>query len=190
MGRLLRAYRYIPGFRRLKRAWRSRGFGIHSPFAYRFVTRVLREDGEYYAYTSLRRVAVTGRRFRNISLIFRLVCEFRPRFVVLSGRHDNSLAQAVTLADSGVRIVGTLPESAAETDSFLYVSLGADGSGIEDVLTEIQARGGVGVWIDIPRGLRDRLKEGLHCGMTFSNRRAFLAVCRQDLPRQDFEVNF
>ena len=190
MRRLFRAYRYIPGFRRLKRAWRSRGFGIHSPFAFRFVTCVLREHGEYYAYTSLRRVAATGRQFRTLSLLFRLVCEFRPQFVVVSGKRDKALAEAVAMADSGVRIVDRLPESVAETATVMYVSLAADGSGIGETVAEMQTRGATGIWLDIPRGLRDRLKKDLRYGMTFSNRRVIIAVCRRDLPRQDFEVNF
>lgn len=85
MWRVSRIYRRIPGFRPLKRAWRSRGFGIHSPFAFRFVTRVLREDGEYYAYRELRRIAHSGARFADLSLLFRIICCFSPSEVGVFG---------------------------------------------------------------------------------------------------------
>ncbi|MBD5301335.1 MAG: hypothetical protein HDS17_07740 [Bacteroides sp.] len=191
MRRLLRAYRYIPGFRRLKRAWRSRGFGIHSPFAFRFVTCVLREKGEYYAYPALRRLAGKGRRFRSIALIFRLVCEFRPRFVVVSGeRNRNEVALAVALADSGVQTVGSLPEDLPASVPVIFVSLSGDEAGRLAHLAGIQERRAVGVWIDVPRGVRQSLKMNLRSGMTFAGSRMFIAVCRPDLPRQDFEINF
>ena len=40
----------------------SRGFGIHSPFAYRFLTEVLRDSGMYYGHECLgRRERLLGR---------------------------------------------------------------------------------------------------------------------------------
>ncbi len=105
MWRASRVYRHIPGFRRLKRAWRSRGFGIHSPFAFRFVTCVLRERGEYYAYAELRRIAHSGARFADLSLLFRLVCFFEPSVFGVYGDFGVQPRKTVALADSRVRIM-------------------------------------------------------------------------------------
>lgn len=105
MWRASSVYRHIPGFRRLKRAWRSRGFGIHSPFAFRFVTCVLRERGEYYAYAELRRIAHSGARFADLSLLFRLVCFFEPSVFGVYGDFGVQPRKTVALADSRVRII-------------------------------------------------------------------------------------
>lgn len=37
----------------LQRYKRSRGFGVHSPFAFHFILRVLREKSPYYCYPQL-----------------------------------------------------------------------------------------------------------------------------------------
>ncbi len=76
----------------LKRYKRSKGFGIHSPFAFMFVLRVLREPLAYYAYSDIdtrRAMAaslankVEGRRPKLISrrsakMLFRIACYFHP----------------------------------------------------------------------------------------------------------------
>lgn len=38
---------------RIRRLWRGRGNGVHSPFAYRFITEVLHQRDGYYAYDEL-----------------------------------------------------------------------------------------------------------------------------------------
>lgn len=60
----------------LRRRWRARGHGIHSPFAYRMVTSVLRERGRYYGYEVLEKRC--GEDVRWLKLVFRIVCALEP----------------------------------------------------------------------------------------------------------------
>lgn len=90
-----RIKRYLTAFRRYNR---SNGFGIHSPFAFYFVRRVLREKNPYYAYETLykcRRSAmklVRGRQlkkqiisYQNAKMLFRIACYFRPKNILQIG---------------------------------------------------------------------------------------------------------
>lgn len=79
----------------LKRRWRTLGFGIHSPFAYELLTKVIGERGYYDRYDELKSVAPAT--FRLTSLVFRLCVYFKPsRVAVLGDRED--LSTAVKLA--------------------------------------------------------------------------------------------
>lgn len=78
---------------------RTRGFGVHSPFAFRFITRVIgQRRAAYYAYTLIDGHCPKARRrgFNEIfagmdfsipvaRLLFRLLCEFNPPLVVEIG---------------------------------------------------------------------------------------------------------
>lgn len=197
MARLSKFYRRVPGFRRLKRAWRSRGFGIHSPFAFRFVTTVLRQQGEYYAYSDLRRLT-SGRKpeFARCTLMFRLVCEFRPQSVILDPALGGCVREAVAKADSRVRCVA--PDEAGCDDELSDCLMILDGCSLEcmqakDVfrlIDRVLAGDGVVVVIGISRQLYADIKNLMAAGMSFTNRRTAVFVSRRDLPRQDFEVNF
>lgn len=71
---------------------RSRGFGVHSPFAYNFITAVIRQrDCKYYAYSEIDGFCPRARKAgfneifagRDMSieeahLIFRILCYFNP----------------------------------------------------------------------------------------------------------------
>lgn len=82
----------------LQRYKRSRGFGIHSPFAFHFILRVLREKAPYYCYPQL----VTKRRsaagllagedsranvmsVKCMKMLLRLAAWFRPDTVLVLG---------------------------------------------------------------------------------------------------------
>ena len=78
---------------------RSRGFGVHSPFAYHFITKVLREkDAEYYAYAEIAAFCPRARRagFNEIfagkdmsvpeaHMLFRVLCHFNPTEIIEIG---------------------------------------------------------------------------------------------------------
>lgn len=66
----------------------GRGFGVHSPFAYRLITEVLREKLPYYDWDRIK-----GKQER---LLYRLACRFRPETVSAPA----PLADIVRLAES------------------------------------------------------------------------------------------
>ena len=82
--------------------WRfrhSKGFGIHSPFAFKFVLDVLREKCGYYAYAGIKaRRRLVARRLsakrgvhtriislKNAKMLFRIACYFNPRLILQIG---------------------------------------------------------------------------------------------------------
>jgi len=102
----------------LRRYSRSKGFGIHSPFAFNFVLQVLREHCPYYAYeaiTKRRRQALdlaleVSRRPRIISLknakmLFRIVCRFRPHTILQCGVSYGVSSTVMLDVDSSYRLM-------------------------------------------------------------------------------------
>ena len=87
---------------------RSRGFGVHSPFAYNFITKVLREkDAEYYAYAEIAAFCPRARRagFNEIfagkdmsipeaHLLFRILCHFNPTEIIEIG-HGHEVTNVI-----------------------------------------------------------------------------------------------
>lgn len=79
---LIRPLRWLRRFRK------RRGYGIHSPAAFQFVTGVIYEKGTYYAYETLReeRNAMhLSSREKDDRLLFRLVNYHHPSFMVALG---------------------------------------------------------------------------------------------------------
>lgn len=80
----------------LKRFRKRCGYGVHSPFAFNFVTSVVFERGEYYAYKELDKVYGKGFLWRYSHLrkrwhfLFRLMNYVHPESIVC----DSGLSQA------------------------------------------------------------------------------------------------
>lgn len=100
----------------LQRYKRSRGFGVHSPFAFHFILRVLREKSPYYCYPQLvarRRSAMSlTAAERNhapvmsvkcMKMLLRLSAWFRPSRVLVLGD------------DCGLGVTSLLAASSAST---------------------------------------------------------------------------
>lgn len=157
---------WIAGFRH------KRGFGIHSPFAYRFITETLHQEHGYYAY---RRLSTDNER-----LVFRISLAIRPATVAILGMP--SARQAVKFAMPMVRFVD--PENAE-----MIIAMGKVDIAIPN--SDKQSFPHL-VLLDNNSGRTRRLwKETMTFGMTFDNCHSrFVAVAKHSLPRQDFSVRF
>lgn len=101
----------------IKRYNRSRGFGIHSPFAFHFITSVLGERSPFYAYElidSLRHGAADAARrmhirhprmisLKNARMLHRVACAYAPDALIQIGVHYGISTAAVMEYDSRMR---------------------------------------------------------------------------------------
>ena len=70
----------------LARFRHRKGYGVHSPFAFRLITDVILEDRAYYAYSELDRelpLSMRMRQRRGLHLLLRLANHLQPQSVVL-----------------------------------------------------------------------------------------------------------
>lgn len=133
----LRCWRWL-------RRWRHRrGYGVHSPFAFQFITGVLYETGEYYAYRDLgsrltpanwygmRRDAESGISEKDLRLLFRLANFCNPSWIVsykISKTIADYLHTAVPSALMTERYIGVfyrdslMPGMIVATDSHTFVA--------------------------------------------------------------------
>lgn len=166
--------------KRIKRLWRGRGHGVHSPFAYRFITNVLRLKGRYYASDELDRLPDA----RWCTLLFRLVCEFEPETVEVPEDSTSAVLRALALAVSRV-----------EVKKGVYDASGLEPvTGASDAVRMFSKKGAVTAFRDIKsshaRAEWRRKLASMTCGMTFTDGRMAVIVERPDLARQDFEIDF
>lgn len=78
-----------------RRAVRRKGYGIHSPFAFDFVRRVISQPCAYYAYATLRNGDHLSRSY--VRLLFRVALHFRPRTIAIDGPVGKMELNALTL---------------------------------------------------------------------------------------------
>ncbi len=146
----------------LKRQRVARGFTVHSPFAYRFITRVLREKCSFYHF----RHEVTNPTER---VLYRVAVYFRPEQACCLGRDAERAARVLSLA---------LPKCshvAAEEAQFVVLTPGAE---VPEQLPEAV----MALTLEHLPQLRQRP------GMLFHSRRWVVLVARKGLPSQAFPL--
>ncbi len=119
----------VPGFWIwLKRFRHRKGYGVHSPFAFDFITGVVYETGMYYAYRPLEQRyggrAVSYRTRKNRRLLFRMVNYARPDRIEIRGASEAEIAWLSAAHRCPVcTVVADEPELAGGKAGFLYVDL-------------------------------------------------------------------
>lgn len=195
--------------------WRtSKGFGVHSPFAYNFITRVICEhEAAYYAYSEIAAFCPKSKKatFNEIfagrdmsisegQLIFRILCYFNPGEVVEIG-HGHEV--------TGVILRNAVPN--ARTSNFHHSRTGTplpdsgcviianqcspdERDSVAKYLKEIVSSRDA---IIIMRNLRSvpsfagiwkEITESADHGMTFTDGWTGIFVARRNLPRMSYRL--
>ncbi|HBC29068.1 MAG TPA: hypothetical protein DC006_05295 [Prevotellaceae bacterium] len=157
------------------------GYGVHSPFAFRFLTGVVYERTPYYAYATLDPALPWGMRLRRkkgLHLLLRLANWLQPQVVVAPG--DASFARSYLLA--GCRhaaLYGSLPACGAD-----MVLLREP----DDRAARAVRDGGILV-LDGLRGHREWFRN-LPAALTFDLYDVGVAIYESRLDKQHYIINF
>ena len=150
----------------------SRGFGIHSPYAFRFITEVLHQPNASYAYDSLPDEVLSAHDWK---LLLRLVVHFRPKVIAFG------------------------PGIPSRVGRFLHkVAPRASFSGKPDLLIafkEVPAEYAEAVKTGdlhavILNSKSVEMSDQREHGMVFSNGKCWIMAAHRHLPPQNFEVYF
>lgn len=165
-----------------------KGYGIHSPFAFSFVTDVLYCKEEYYAYEQLDRGLrwwQKGRERDVRHLAFRLANYRRPRTLYCPGL-DTPLSEACQCGSREARLIDASGAGVAGVADMIFVP-GAD----ETVFSCIGE--GTMVVVDDIRSCRafwERIKADGRITVTFDLYDIGIAFARRDLNRQHYKINW
>ncbi len=169
-----------------RRLARRRGFGVHSPFAYDFIRRVISQPYAYYCYPRLRLLArQSGMRPDLLRFLFRVALCFRPQSVAVIGADDrmrDAILGAVAEGSPDLRI-----DSGSVAD--LTVVCGEDSSA---QALKCAQNGGVVVFAGRRRtyGVARNLWLSTRHGMMFRGSDVAVYVGRAYLPHQLYNVWF
>ena len=117
----------------LTRYRKSKGFGIHSPFAFHFVLNVLREKSAYYAYADIAERRNEARRMKRLlkvrkprmiseksaRMMFRIANYFNPKMILQLGTNFGVSAYSTLRVASDSRM--WLASSQAEPEIALVL---------------------------------------------------------------------
>lgn len=172
----------------LLRVRHRNGYGVHSPFAFDFVTNVLYNGEHYYAYKEMDSVLrwwQKGREKKLRRLIFRLANYRRPGTLCCSGV-DEETEEALHRGCVGATVMKKIwEESPGKAD--MIVMGGEDDS----ALFYLGEGSMVVLWnLREQRKLWQRLQEDRRVTVTFDLYDVGVAFARKDLNRQNYIINW
>ncbi len=111
----MRIRKFCRTLRHPRRASRSRGFGVHSPFAFRFIREVISQPCGYYCYNGLDRMArAEGLSPETVRAIFRISLALRPQRVKVTDSDSEAIRTALATGN---------PQSPDDSPAVAFIAL-------------------------------------------------------------------
>lgn len=176
------------------------GYGIHSPFAFAFVTGVIYEHEAYYAYEHLAEVAKgSALREKDVRLLFRVANFSEAHTALIVGKEVREALAALRAARPRCAVVeaptaNSLPSDGASYD-FIYVDETADVARWANLLPQLASPCAVVVWRGIRQGGRElsawrALQANGRVRVTFDLYDFGIACFESRLNKEDFIINY
>ncbi len=169
-----------------RRLARRRGFGVHSPFAYDFIRRVISQPCAYYCYPQLRQLArAAGMRPAVLLLLFRISLNFRPRRLAVEGADEDGREAIIAAVKEGS------PESRTDGDGIPDMTV-VCGEVADSSALQCGQNGGVVVFLGKHRtcGVARNLWLTTRKGMMFRGSDVAVYAGSPHLPHQLYNVWF
>ncbi len=77
----------------------SKGFGIHSPFVFDFITNVVNEKNPYYSYKAIENIAHSDKEEKYLKLIYRIINYYKRKNVLFISR-DKDIERLLGLCEN------------------------------------------------------------------------------------------
>lgn len=168
----------------LKRFRHRRGYGVHSPFAFDFLTYVVYERGEYYAYRELKKrypvVCLCGglHRLKCRKFLFRLSNYVHPSLIRIYGHVKEAETAYLAGMPFGRGMPGLVLEGEGTGERRFRAAEGTDGRGEGDCAPALDGCGFASV--DKVFGVPSFRHTGFKSGFAGVERRETLAGSRGD----------
>lgn len=162
-----------------------KGYGVHSPFAFKFITEVLYNKSGYYAYSDIDRSLRWWQKGRKRSvhrLLFRLTNFHEPMTLYCSGV-DESFLKACMYASRGMEV---LPNVIAGKADMLIIS-GPQQESLGCIADRTMV---VVLNIHRHRSFWKTIKHDDRITVTFDLYDIGIAFARKDLNKQHYKVNW
>lgn len=176
------------------------GYGVHSPYAFAFITGVVYEDGEYYAYDALRRYfkenKISGLRLKDALLLFRLTNFAHPQRVLLRLDDEEKIwLPFIESAARHARFSESADGQAEPLDGYDLMILGeSHADEAENCLRHLAPAGMMVVRNAVAHRTRRRLWQTLsrhpRATLTFDLYDYGIVIYRPDMQRAAYAVNY
>lgn len=177
----------------LKRFRQRKGYGVHSPFAFNFITHIIFEKGYYYNYSNFSNLPKDKVESKKLcKLLFRLVNFTQPKTIYYQ-TNSPSIAAIFTWAKSDVKIATQLT---SKTD-LIYIGPNKRGLITEDTQTIYEQLGknsiliiyGIGYNVETKLFWQSLIKHE-KAGISFDLHDCGILFFDQEKNKQDYIVNF
>lgn len=177
-------------FSKSYKRWRhTRGYGVHSPFAFFLINEVInsRRGYSYYGEEELdNRLKDRGRKQRRFGrLIMRLAARLDVGSAFISENSDKKLFEsALTAANSKIAL--TSAEDLADNSRLIITR--ADHMVIDKLEKLLERPGRILLLTDTPKGWRQRLFDSLEEGLMFYGKRNLLLINRPTMQKVAYSI--